>query len=101
VYKVNPVTYAVGKAVVRIKHLGIVNILAGETVVKEMIQDAFVPEKLAEEILRLLQDQPAREMLSTRVSQVVATLGEGGAYGRAAEAVLGQLGAAAIAEAKA
>jgi lipid-A-disaccharide synthase len=101
VYKVNPLTYVVGKAVVRIKHLGIVNILAGETVVKEMIQHDFVPEKLAQELLRLLQDQSAREALSARMSEVVATLGEGGAYGRAAEAVLAQLGAAELAEAKA
>lgn len=101
VYKVNPVTYMVGKAVVRIKHLGIVNILAGETVVKEMIQDQFVPEGLAQEVHRLLQDPSAREALAARLAQVVATLGEGGAYGRAAEAVLNQLGAAEVAHLKA
>jgi lipid-A-disaccharide synthase len=100
VYKVNPITYVVGKAVVRIKHLGMVNILAGETVVKEMIQQDFVPEKLAQELLRLLQDQSAREALSAKMHEVVATLGEGGAYGRAAEAVLSQLDAAEVAEAK-
>jgi lipid-A-disaccharide synthase len=101
VYKVNPVTYVVGKAVVRIKHLGIVNILAGETVVKEMIQDDYTPEKLAEELLRLLRDEPARDALSARLTQIVATLGHGGAYGRAAAAVASQLNASEIAEVKA
>lgn len=96
VYKVNPLTYVVGKAVVRIKHLGIVNILAGETVVQEMIQDRFEPDALAREVLHLLQDETARGALATRLGQVVATLGEGGAYGRAAEAVLTQLGAAEV-----
>jgi len=100
VYKVNPLTYAVGKAVVRIKHLGIVNILAGETVVTEMIQGDFTSPKLADEVLMLLQDTPAREKLAAELGRVVALLGEGGAYGRAAEAVLAQLGAAEIAQAR-
>jgi lipid-A-disaccharide synthase len=101
VYKVNPITYAAGKLVVRIKHLGIVNILAGETVVKEMIQGQFVPEKLAAETLRLMQDQGAREALTARLAATVTLLGEGGAYGRAAEAVLAQLETAEVAHAKA
>jgi lipid-A-disaccharide synthase len=91
VYKVNPVTYAVGKAVVRIKHLGIVNILAGETVVKEMVQGRFKPEKLSMEVLALLQDNVARDALSARLHEVVAELGEGGAYGRAADAIVTEL----------
>jgi lipid-A-disaccharide synthase len=101
VYKVNPLTYAVGKAVVRIKHLGIVNILAGETVVQEMLQGSLTAENLSRELLLLLQDAAARDALSAKLASVVATLGEGGAYGRAAEAVLTQLGAAEPAPAKA
>jgi lipid-A-disaccharide synthase len=101
VYKVNPVTYVVGKAVVRIKHLGIVNVLAGETVVKELIQGDCAPEKLTGELLPLLRDPAMREALAARLDQVIGTLGEGGAYGRAAEAVLTQLGAQEIAQASA
>ena len=91
VYKVNALTYRVGKAVVKIEHLGIVNILAGETVVREMIQHEFKAKSLAQELLRLLQDDAAREALTKRLAEVVATLGEGGAYRRAAEAVWTQL----------
>jgi lipid-A-disaccharide synthase len=101
VYKVNPITYAVGKAVVRIKHLGIVNILAGETVVREMLQGNLTPENLSRELLRLLRDTVARDALSANLAKVVATLGEGGAYGRAAAAVLNQLSASEISHAKA
>lgn len=101
VYKVNPLTAAVGRAVVRIKHLGIVNILAGETVVKEMVQGRFKPEKLTKEVLHLLQDKDARDALTARLGEVVAALGEGGAYGRAAEAIITQLNTADIALAKA
>lgn len=91
VYKVNPITYAAAKAVVRIKHIGMVNVLAGETVVKEMIQGNFKPNKLAEEVTHLLESKEARDALTARLAEVVATLGEGGAYGRAADAVLSQL----------
>ncbi len=101
VYKVNPITYIAAKTVVRIKHIGIVNVLAGETVIKEMVQGKFVPETLSKEVVGLLQDRVAREALIARLGAVVATLGEGGAYGRAAEAVLAQLGAAEVEEAKA
>lgn len=101
VYKVNPVTYAVGKAVVRIKHLGIVNILAGETVVKEMVQGRFKPEKLSKEVLALLQDKVARDALSARLHEVVAKLGEGGAYGRAADAIVTELNMTNTARSKA
>jgi lipid-A-disaccharide synthase len=101
VYKVNPLTYVVGKTVVKIKHLGIVNVLAGETVVKELIQGDCAPDKLASELLLLLRTPSMREGLAARLDQVVGTLGEGGAYGRAAEAVLNQLGAQEIAQANA
>ncbi len=91
VYKVNPLTYAVGKSVVRIKHLGIVNILAGETVVRELVQGACEPEPLAGAITALLVGPRTRAELEARLAAVVATLGSGGAYQRAAEAVATEL----------
>lgn len=101
VYKVNPLTYVAAKVVVRIKHIGIVNVLAGETVVKEMVQGRFKPEKLAAEVQHLLEDKAARDALTARLGEVVATLGEGGAYGRAADAVLSQMNASEVTQANA
>jgi lipid-A-disaccharide synthase len=91
VYKVNPVTYAAGKSLVRIKHLGIVNILAGETVVRELVQGACEPASLAGSIAALLISPRTREELESRLAAVVAELGSGGAYKRAAEAVAAEL----------
>ncbi len=90
VYKVNPITYVVGKSVVRVKHLGIVNILAGETVVRELVQGACEPESLAGSVTALLISPRTREELESRLAAVVAKLGAGGAYKRAAEAVAGE-----------
>jgi lipid-A-disaccharide synthase len=91
VYKVNALTYAVGKSVVKIKHLGIVNVLAGETVVQELVQHEFTAESVTQSLVTLLKDDAARSALTRRLAEVVATLGEGGAYRRAAEAVMNQL----------
>jgi lipid-A-disaccharide synthase len=91
VYKVNPVTYVAGKCLVRIKHLGIVNILAGETVVEELVQGACEPEPLAKSVATLLMSPLIRLELESRLAAVVAGLGAGGAYHRAADAVAGEL----------
>ncbi len=91
VYKVNPVTYAVGKRVVRIKHLGIVNILAGETVVQELVQGACEPESLAGSLTAMLISPRTRKELESRLAAVVSDLGAGGAYKCAADAVAGEL----------
>lgn len=84
VYRVNWLTYLVGKAVVRIKHLGIVNILARRQVVTELVQHDLTPGSLAAEMLRFLRDPAARSALQADLSSVVATLGQPGAYHRAA-----------------
>lgn len=91
VYKVNPLTYAVGKRVVRIKHLGIVNILAGETVVQELVQGFCEADSLAGSLTALLISPRTRAELEKRLAAVVAELGAGGAYKRAAIAVAGEL----------
>lgn len=91
VYKVNPLTYAVGKAVVKIKHLGIVNILAGEEMVEELVQDKFDPNRVAASVTELLLNQEKRKALADRLAAVVKKLGDGNAYRRAADAVAGCL----------
>lgn len=88
VYTVSWPTYVVGKLLVHVKHLGMVNILAGREVVTELVQHEFTAEKVAEEMIGLLTDAGKREQLQQSMKEVVAGLGEGGAYARAAEAAL-------------
>lgn len=88
IYKTAWLTYEVGRRLVTIQHLGIVNILAGRPVVREFIQDAATPAALADEILRLLNVPGATEKLTTELQSVVAQLGGDGAAQRAALAVL-------------
>ncbi len=91
IYNVSWPTYLVGKLVVRIKHLGIVNILAGREVVRELVQGALTPASLADCTLQLLRDETKRRTLQSELAAVVATLGPGGAYRRAAQAALAAL----------
>lgn len=87
VYQVNALTYHVAKQVVKIRHIGIINVLAGREVVREMVQTDLTGDSLAAEMVRLLTDDAVRSALTADLAAVVATLGEGGAYQRAARAV--------------
>ncbi len=87
IYNVSWPTYVIGKLVVRIKHLGIVNILAKREVVKELVQGNLNAQTLAKTTLELLSNAAKREQLQQELAEVVATLGSGGAYTRAAKAV--------------
>jgi lipid-A-disaccharide synthase len=83
IYKVATLTYEVGIRVIRVPYLGIVNILAGQPVVREFIQHAATPGALADEALRLLNSTEARDKLSQELSAVVSTLGGRGEYSAA------------------
>ncbi|MFN0128836.1 MAG: lipid-A-disaccharide synthase [Verrucomicrobiales bacterium] len=94
VYKVAWLTYEIGRRVITVPHLGIVNILAGRTVVREFIQHAATPDAMAAELARLLDDPEATATLRREMADVVATLGSGGAYARSATLIEQALGAA-------
>jgi lipid-A-disaccharide synthase len=87
VYRMAWTTYFLGKMLVKIKYIGIVNILAGEKVVEEFIQaDAAAPEVSAW-VRNILSNDGKREALVARLGEVSAKLGERGTHRRAAERV--------------
>jgi lipid-A-disaccharide synthase len=91
VYRVATLTYEVGLRLIRVKYLGMVNILGNRQVVREFIQHDATPAALADEGLRLLNSREARECLSSDLASVTSILGgESGnpASRRAARAVL-------------
>jgi lipid-A-disaccharide synthase len=64
------------------------NLIAGRTVVPELIQDAFTPARVAQETLRFLTNPSAASEARAALAAVRAKLGSPGASGRAAEAIL-------------
>lgn len=88
VYKTSWMSYLLGRLLVRIRNIGLVNIVAGERIVPELLQTAVTPQRLAREALPLLQDEGLRREISARLSVVRERLGTPGASARAAQAIL-------------
>lgn len=91
VYKVSRLTYWVGRALIRVKHIGLVNLIAGKEIAKELIQDEVDPKRIAEEALRLLKDSALYAKTVKSLAEVRQALGEPGAASRAARIVLSLL----------
>lgn len=75
-----------------VDHVGLPNILAGEQIVPELLQQDATPEKLADAVLHFLRDKNAREQLDGRYQQIRDSLRQN-TVDRLAEAVLPMLGA--------
>lgn len=75
-YRISPLTYHAGRPLVRIGHYCIVNILAGKSVVPELIQKEFTAENLTREILRILTSDEARNTMSSEFRKIRKDLGE-------------------------
>ncbi len=87
VYKVAWLTAKVALKVMSQPFLGIVNVMVGREVVKELLQEKATGPMIARELDQLLSSTEKREALLAELSAIVAQLGEGGAHRRAAEAV--------------
>jgi lipid-A-disaccharide synthase len=89
VYRLKPVTYALGSRLVKLENVGLPNIVLGESAIPELIQADFTGERTAAELDRLL-DKP--EVSKTRAEilsrSVRSKLGEGNASARAAQELL-------------
>jgi lipid-A-disaccharide synthase len=88
IYRVTPLTALLAKPLVRTPFYSMVNLIAGKRTVPELIQNDLTPERLAAEVLRLLNDQGAREAQRHGLSEVRERLGPPGAVDRAADSIL-------------
>ena len=91
VYKLAWLSYWLGRLLVHMSHFALVNILAGRTVVPELLQQEASPERMAAEIERLLSDPGARRAQLDGIAEVRRSLGEPGAARRVAEEIAGAL----------
>jgi lipid-A-disaccharide synthase len=91
VYKVATLTWIVGKKLIKVPFLGMPNVLAGREIVRELLQNSATPDALAQETLRLLNSPSAQAKLQEELATVTSALGDYGAAGRAAEAILHEL----------
>jgi lipid-A-disaccharide synthase len=88
VYRVSLITYLVGRLMLKVAHVALVNLLAGRRLVPELLQGDMTPERIAAEIRRVWDPGLPREEMLRGLEEVRGRLGGPGAAERAAEAVL-------------
>ena len=87
-YKASASTFFLGRRLVQIPYIGLVNVLAGRHVVPEFIQHLAQPQKIAHETRVVLENDSFREKFKTEIREVCRKLGEPGASDRAARLIV-------------
>jgi lipid-A-disaccharide synthase len=91
IYKVSLPSYWVGRAMIRVDHIGLVNLVAGERIAPELIQNDVNPQRISEEALRILKDSGFQQKMVESIQKVRRRLGHPGAAQRAAQIVVSML----------
>jgi len=86
IYRMSQVSYAIGRALVGVSHIGLPNIVAGREVVKELIQNDATPEKVCAGILEIIKDSGKKDDIINGLKEIKDRLGSRAAS-RAARAV--------------
>lgn len=91
IYKISPLSYLLGRIFVHVNNIGLVNIIAGKTIVPEFIQGDAEPQRLAKALLEILTDEKQMKATKFELSQIKSKLGQPGAATRAAALAYGML----------
>ncbi|WP_119629965.1 lipid-A-disaccharide synthase [Methylocaldum marinum] len=91
VYRLTPLSYWLGRLLVRIPYIGLPNILAGRHIVREFIQQDATADNIAGEIVRILRDRDYAEAMRRALARIKEDLGEENGAGKLAELAAGML----------
>jgi lipid-A-disaccharide synthase len=91
VYRLSWLTYALAKMMVNVKHIGMVNIMAGKEVVPELVQTDFTAERLVKETRTLLENRAQRERVVRKLISLREKLGTPGAADRVANIAMSMM----------
>lgn len=92
VYKVSPISYLMGRIFIDVDHIGIVNIIAGKTIVPEFIQNDANSEAMANEIYNILTSESRMNQIKQDLAQIKGKLGTPGAAERTAKLACEMIG---------
>ena len=87
IYKVSFPSYWIGRALIQVDHIGLVNLVAEKEIAPELIQKDVHPQRIADEALRILRDPILSRKMSESMGEVCQKLGKPGAAQRAARIV--------------
>ena len=91
IYRLNPLTYWIGKRLVCVDHVAMPNLIAGRRIVPELLQGDCSPSRVAAELRRFLDDAAYTASVRKELAAVTRALGEPGVFERAADRVLARL----------
>lgn len=92
IYKVTPITYFLGRLLISIPFIGLPNILAGRSIVREFIQHQANAENIAGEIGRIIEDQAYAGQMRQDLQEVKSVLGDSGGSTKLARLAAEMLG---------
>lgn len=79
-YKVNPITAAIARRIVKVKYASLANLILDRPAVKELLQEDFTLENLVAEMRRITEDNTYRQKMLADYSEIKEKLGGEGAY---------------------
>ena len=88
VYKTSPLTYLIGKQLIKLDRIGMVSILLDEMVVPELIQNEANSDNIFNAASKVLSDNQAYEKMKLKLEEVKEKLGSDGASKKAANSIL-------------
>ena len=91
IYSVSPLTYHLGKHLIKVKYCSLVNLVTGREIVPEILQNEITPERLAYELVSRLKNPATLAETRKALKQLIPLLGGGGASERAASEALSLL----------
>jgi len=88
VYRVSLISFWVAKMILKVPYIGLVNLVAGEEVVPELIQNEVTPQRLVDEAIPILESEHKKQEMVRKLRMVKERLGEGGASEKTARIAL-------------
>lgn len=87
-YRVSPLTYRIGRLLIKLRHFSLVNLIAEKEVAPELLQEEVTPEAIADHLSKMLFDEDFRADMKHEMNIVRQRLGNSGASARAADLAL-------------
>jgi lipid-A-disaccharide synthase len=93
IYRLNPLSYCIGRMLVKVRCIGLANIVVGKKVVPELIQGDVTPQRIAHEAREILRNAAQRKAIQGEFKHITDMLGGKGASQRVARIALQMMGA--------